>query len=177
MNKIWLIIEREFLNRVQKKSFLIATILIPLIFPAIISLLVFIAKQSDKNAKKEVIYYIDESNSFIPDTTRYAFKKFDGTVEQAKKKLSDTDDFGLLVIPKYEISDPKGISIYSKINPSLDDITSLERIFETQIKDTKMLKMKIDQRVLDSLKTEVSIRTVKLGDDGNEKSSNTVILA
>ena len=36
MNKIWLIIQREFLNRVQKKSFLVATILIPLIFPAII---------------------------------------------------------------------------------------------------------------------------------------------
>ena len=31
MNKVWLIIQREFLNRVQKKSFLIATILLPLI--------------------------------------------------------------------------------------------------------------------------------------------------
>ena len=36
MNKIWLIMQREFLNRVQKKSFLITTILVPLIFPAII---------------------------------------------------------------------------------------------------------------------------------------------
>ena len=39
MNKILLIIEREVLNRVGKKSFLVATILIPLIFPAIIALL------------------------------------------------------------------------------------------------------------------------------------------
>ena len=43
MNKIWLIFQREFLNRVQKKSFLIATILIPLIFPAIIAVMVWVA--------------------------------------------------------------------------------------------------------------------------------------
>jgi len=48
MNKIGLIIEREFLNRVHKKSFLVATILIPLIFPTIIALLVFISKASER---------------------------------------------------------------------------------------------------------------------------------
>jgi len=54
MNKIGLIIQREFLNRVQKKSFLIATILIPLIFPAIIGLLAYISVQSEKGAKKRL---------------------------------------------------------------------------------------------------------------------------
>lgn len=53
MNKIWLIIQREFLSRVQKKSFLVATILIPLIFPAIIGILVYVAKQSAKGAKRK----------------------------------------------------------------------------------------------------------------------------
>src|SRR5882762_1529390 len=142
MNKIWLIIEREFLNRVQKRSFLIATIVIPLIFPAIISVLVFVAKQSDKNAKKEVIYYIDESSAFIPDSSKYSFKKYDGTLDAAQAYLKTTDDFGLLYIPKYDLADPKGISVFSKINPSLDDMTSLQSLLETQIRDQKMKKMK-----------------------------------
>jgi ABC-2 type transport system permease protein len=178
MNKIWLIIQREFLNRVQKKSFLIATILIPLIFPMIIGLLVFVSKQSEKNAKKEIIHYIDESGTFRPDSSKYSFREFHGSLAQAQEALKSREDFGLLYIPKYELSDPKGINIFSNINPSLEDMTSLQNIFEIQIKDLKMKKMKLDQKVLDSLKTDVTIHTSKFPSaDGTVKSTNTVILA
>src|SRR5882757_4544918 len=120
MNKILLIIQREFQNRVQKKSFLIATILIPLIFPAIIGLLVFISKQSEKNAKKEIIYYIDESQRFTPDTARFLFKTFSGSLEDGKKAFSSSDDFGLLYIPAYSLSHPDGITLYTKISPGME---------------------------------------------------------
>ena len=93
MNKILLIIQREFLNRVQKKSFLIATILIPLIFPSIIGLLVFIAKQQDKNAKKEIVHYIDESGLFKPDSVKYQFKLCHGSLDDAKVAYKGSDDF------------------------------------------------------------------------------------
>jgi ABC-2 type transport system permease protein len=176
MNKIGLIIQREFLNRVQKKSFLIATIFIPLIFPAIIGLLVFVAKQSEKNAKKEVVLYIDESSMFIPDTAKFIFKKFNGPLEEGKRAYTHTDEFGLLYIPRYELSKPKGITLYTKINPSLDDLNSIERLFETQIKELKMLKLNIDKKMLDSLKTDVNISTIKISESGQEKSSNTGVL-
>jgi ABC-2 type transport system permease protein len=114
MNKIWLIIQREFLNRVQKKSFLVATILIPLIFPAIIGLLVFIAKESDKNSKKQVIHYVDDSKAFLPDSGRFQFKPFAGSLEDAKKAYDQSEDFGLLYIPTYNLSKPEGITLYSK---------------------------------------------------------------
>jgi ABC-2 type transport system permease protein len=176
MNKIWLIMQREFLNRVQKKSFLIATILIPLIFPAIIGVLVFVSRQSEKNAKKEVIHYIDESNSFLPDTTKFIFRKFQGSLEDAKRAYTKSEDFGLLYIPAYKLSDPSGISLYTRINPSLDDKNAIEKLFETQIKDLKMLKLKVDQKILDSLKTNVSINTVTISESGQENSSNSGVL-
>ncbi len=176
MNKIWLIIQREFLNRVQKKSFLVATILIPLIFPAIIGLLVFIAKESDKNSKKQVIHYVDESKAFTPDSGRFEFKAFAGSLEDAKKAYDQSEDFGLLYIPTYQLSKPEGITLYSKKSPSLEDVSNIERLFENQIKDVKMRKLNIDQKLLDSLKTNVSIKTVKLSEGGQEKSSNVGIL-
>ena len=55
MNKIWLIMQREILNRVQKKSFLIATILIPLIFPAIIGGLIYVSEIDRGNARKRAM--------------------------------------------------------------------------------------------------------------------------
>ncbi len=176
MNKIWLIIQREFLNRVMKKSFLIATIFVPLIFPAIIGLLVYIAKESDKNSKKEVIHYIDENGGFTPDTSKYVFKNFSGSLDDGKKAFDQSEDFGLLYIPKYDLTKPEGITLYTKVNPSLDDVSGIENLFETQIKEKKMQKLNIDQKILDSLKTNVSVNTVKLSEGGQEKSSNTGIL-
>lgn len=177
MNKILLIVQREFLNRVQKKSFLIATILIPLIFPAIIGLLVYIKVQDEKTAKKDVIHYIDDSGIFTPDSSKYIFKLFPGgDIEKAKEAYKATEDFGLLYIPKLNLSDPKGITLFTKITPSVEDKGALESIFANRIKDLKMQKMNIDQKLLDSLKTEVSINTRNLGADGKEESSNSVIL-
>mgnify|MGYP003656045529 CR=1 FL=1 len=107
MNKIFLIIQREFLNRVQKKSFLIATILLPLIFPTIIAIMVYVAKEQEKGAKNEVIHFVDESGLFNPeDIKRYELKRFNGNIEDAKTAFTNSDDFGLLHIPKINLSNP-----------------------------------------------------------------------
>lgn len=176
MNKIWLIIQREFLNRVQKKSFLVATILLPLIFPAIMAVLVYVAKEQKKNAVKESVLYVDESGYFQPDTSKFKFRPFQGSLEDAKKAYSHDEGFGLLYIPKFELSDPKGITLYTKINPSPTDVADIEKIFEEHIKDLKMQELKIDQVVLDQLKTNVSISSVEISEGGQEKSSDSKVL-
>lgn len=176
MNKIWLIIQREFLNRVQKKSFLIATILLPLIFPAIMAVLVYVAKEQKKNAVKEMVLYIDESGFFLPDTSKFIFKPFLGGLEDAKKAFNHDDGFGLLYIPKFDLSEPKGITLYTKINPSPSDVADIENIFENHIKDLKMLQLNIDQKLLDQLKTRVTISSVKISEGGQEKSSDSKVL-
>ena len=176
MNKIWLIIQREFLNRVQKKSFLVATILLPLIFPAIMAVLVYVAKEQKKNAIKETILYIDESGYFQPDSTKYIFKPFHGSLEDAKKAFNLDESFGLLYAPKFELANPNGIKLYTKINPSPTDVADIERIFENHIKDVKMQQLKIDQKLLDQLKTSVTINSVKISEGGQEKSSDSKVL-
>jgi ABC-2 type transport system permease protein len=177
MNKIFLIIQREFLNRVQKKSFLIATILLPLIFPTIIAVMVYVAKQQEKGAKSEVIHFVDESGLFNPDDIkRYELRRFIGNIEDAKIAFSNSEDFGLLHIPKINLSDPSGIALYTKVNPSPNDISDLESKIESQIKEAKMIKFNIDQRILDSLKTDISIRSINLSKSGQEKSSDSNVL-
>src|SRR4051812_11690820 len=120
MNKIWLIARREFLNRVQKKSFLIATILIPLIFPTIIGLLVYVMKEQDKNAKKELIIYYDESGTFKPDSGHFIYQKSNSKSE-AEKIFKESDAFGVLTIPSFELSKPVTINLKTKVSASIDD--------------------------------------------------------
>lgn len=176
MNKVFLIIQREFLNRVQKKSFLIATILLPLIFPAIMSVLVYMAIEQKKNATKEIIYYVDESNFFAPDTSRFIFKKFEGDVKDAKRALQQDDSYGLLHIPSFDLANPKGISLYTKVNPSPTELGDLENILENRIKELKMRKFNIDQVLLDSLKTSVSIQSINLSEEGDEKAGDSTVM-
>jgi len=177
MNKILLIIQREFLNRVQKKSFLIATILLPLIFPAIMAVLVYVAIEQKKNATKEKIYYVDESGFFVPDTSRYIFTKFAGSVDDAKKAFKiDDSSYGLLYVPSFDISHPSGVSLYTKVNPSPNEIGDLEDMLSSRIKELKMQRLNINQKLLDSLKTDVSIQSINVSDEGQEKNSDSRVL-
>lgn len=176
MNKIYLVALREFKSRVQKRSFLIATIVIPMIFPAIIALLVYVAIQQEKNTSKQVIYYIDESGLFKPDTSRFIFKHFEGPLEDAKAAVVHADAYGMLHIPRLDLFNPKGIELYSNSAPSMAEKESLVSILETQIRDSKMQTLRIDQKILDSLKTDVDVATLPLKGDGQEKFSDTGIL-
>lgn len=122
MNKVWLIIQREFLNRVQKKSFLIATILVPLIIPAIMGGAIAILVKEAETAKPDKLHVLDESGAFKLETTkRFTIIPVTGSLETAKAAYTQTDDFGLLYIPMTEINDPKGITIFTKESQSLEN--------------------------------------------------------
>ncbi|MBL7860168.1 MAG: ABC transporter permease [Cyclobacteriaceae bacterium] len=177
MNKIWLIIQREFLNRVQKKSFLIATILVPLIFPVIIGGLGYIAYKEAESAKPENVQVIDESKLFkFENTKRFNFILLDMSLEQAKKAYNETDDFALLYIPAFDINKPEGVAIYTKENPSIEKVGDLESLIETQIHDLKLKEYNIDESILKSLRPQVSLKQFNLTESGEEKSSSSGLL-
>lgn len=177
MNKIWLIIQREFLNRVQKKSFLIATILVPLIFPAIIGGLIYFMVQQAETAKADTVHVVDESGRFVfENTRRFNFVKMDVPLEQAKKTYNETNDFALLYIPQFEVSNPEGFVIYTKENPSIEKVGNLESSLAERVRELKLEQYKIDPETLKGLKTKISLKQVNLSETGEEKSSNSGIL-
>jgi ABC-2 type transport system permease protein len=177
MNKIWLIFKREFLNRVQKKSFLIATILIPMIFPAIIAVMVFIFIKQEEGAAKTKVEILDTSGKIkLENTDRYEFISVASELEQAKTAFNKTDHFGLLYIPPFELSKPEGITLYTKENPSIRKIEDIENMLETRVHDLKLEQFNIDKETLKSLKTSINLNSINLSDTGEEKSSNSGML-
>lgn len=176
MNKILLIIEREVLNRVGKKSFLVATILIPMIFPAIIALLFFINAKSTENAAKKIIYVVDETGRFQPDTTRFNFKPFNGSLDAAKEAYQHTKDLGLLYIPNIDVRNPEGVTLYSVVQPTMEDEQAVQKILNDHVKKIRMERLHINKPTLDSLNRGVDVRSINLSADGGEKSSNSIVL-
>ncbi len=173
MNKVLLIIQREFLNRVQKKSFLLTTILVPLIFPAIMGVMIYIVIEQSKSTEIEVVEVLDESQRFTLKETRYfRFVPAEGPLDSAKAKY-DSHAFGLVYVPPFDIKDPKGFTFYSRENATMEQMEDLNKFFEDQVRNMKLAQYKVDQATLDALKTDIKIRQVTKGDDGEEKSSSS----
>ncbi|MBS1681370.1 MAG: ABC transporter permease [Bacteroidetes bacterium] len=180
MNKVWLIIQREFLTRVRKKSFLITTIIVPLIIPVIIGGLVFIMLKEAESAKPDTVMVVDESGKFDLDSTkntkRFHFIPLQVPLEQAKKAYNETKDFALLYVPEFDINKPEGLTIYTQENPSIEKIGDLESILADRVRDLKLQEFKIDKEVLQNLKTNINLKQINLTETGEEKTSNALIL-
>ena len=177
MNKIWLIFQREFLNRVQKKSFLIATILVPLVFPGIIAVMFYVMQKQEADAGKQRVLVVDVSGKFqFEGSSKYEFVSVGEDIEKAKTTFKESDDFALLYIPEFDLSDPKGISLYTKENPSIRKMEDLENVLESRIHDLKLEQFNIDKNTLKSLKTDISLNNINVSASGEEKESNTGVL-
>jgi ABC-2 type transport system permease protein len=175
MNKILLIIKREFLSRVKKKSFLLTTILVPLIFPALMAGMVYIMIKQSQSDKPEVVHVLDESQRFVlKDTKEFKFITATGSLEAAKAVYDTSSDFGLVYIPPFEVNDPKGFTFFSHENQNVERMDRLEDFFEDQIRNIKLKQYKVDQATLDALETNIDLKQItKDKNTGEEKSSSS----
>jgi len=172
MYKLKLIIKREFLAKVKNKSFIIMTILSPIIMVAMIALIAYL---NIKNSEEErAIAYIDNSGLFtdvLKDTKTIKYINFTGiNLKKAKKKAVKSGYYGLIFIPKQDSLNllAKSISFYGEGSPSLTLISNLEGKFQRKIRDIKIEKMGFDIAKIKAATTEVDINTEKYS---GEKSS------
>jgi len=173
MSKIGLVIKREFESRVKKKSFLLATILVPLLFPAIIGGMVYFAIEESKNAEQQKVYVLDEAGNFdFENDNKYAFEELNISLEEAKTIFTESEAYALLYFPDIDLASPEGIVMYAKKNPSLQASSYFENKIESQIRDQKLTLSGISEEELESLKTNISLSTINVSDTGEEKASS-----
>lgn len=176
MHKILLVIQREYLARVKKKSFLVATLLTPLIFPAIMAVFVWIAVEEKENQSLRVIEVVDETGLFFMESSdQYAFSSSVKDLEEAKALVQKGERYGALFLPKMELSAPQGIQFYGLENPSTALIGYLEAALKRKIEDQKLYAKGIDPKVLKEIRTEVTVQALTLGDAGEEKVADATV--
>ncbi|NVK85888.1 MAG: ABC transporter permease, partial [Cytophagia bacterium] len=179
MNQIFLVLKREYLTRVKKKSFLLATILTPLVIPAIIFTIAYFATR-DKDSRHDEIHVLDESGYFegVFNVSGYDFTFVSGDLADQKAKFEDAGAFGLLYIPQLDLSDISvtsftGFEFYSKTNPSFRTLESIDGAIERRIKDLKLQRSGLDADVVAGLQANVNLDTYNLTETGEAKESNS----
>jgi ABC-2 type transport system permease protein len=174
--KILLVIKREYLARVKKRSFLLATLITPLIFPTILGLFLWIALTDLPGESRRFIEVVDENNAyFLESNEMYAFSYEGLDREAAKVLVEEGQRFGLLYIPKLDLKNPQGIVFYCEETPSLTTIASLEAALKQKIEELRLLTSGIDPVVLSALKTDVSVQSVVVGQPGGDRVSHAVV--
>jgi len=187
MNKIGLIISREYLTRVRKKSFIIMSVLGPVIFAAYILIPMYFATLEDKEEKLMVV--IDESGLFtrqgpdgpeftIAETKTLRFQVVQGVpVQTFKESFEESGYYGLLFIPANILSSESTL-IYSTKQTSVEISEYLRRAMENQIEDLKLEQHEIEdiERILAEVETSINVRNIKWTKDGETRESNTAVV-
>ncbi|AFL83129.1 ABC-type Na+ efflux pump, permease component [Belliella baltica DSM 15883] len=176
MSKVLLVVQREYLARVKKKSFLLATILTPLIFPTIMGVFLWIAVGEEKGEALRIIEVVDENNLFFLESRdQYAFSFSNSSPEEAKMQVQSGDRYGFLYIPKINLEKPTGIVYYGSSNPSMSFVSSLESGLKRRVEELRMQEAGIDPKVLEAYRTVVNIQAITLDNSGEEKLTDATV--
>jgi len=119
MKKIWLIIQREYLTRVRKRSFVIMTFLGPLLMASVWIVPLLLASRSEGTKTIEVL---DETGLFYGQFKENSDTKFlyiTEDLQTAKENLAKSENFAILYIPLSSYSTPKAFYLYSNKKPGL----------------------------------------------------------
>ena len=180
MNKISVIIKREYVTRVRKKSFIIMTILAPVLMAAIIIVPTLIMMNQSGDLKKIAVIE-DNSDLFkgvVKNTKDAEFVYLENTkVEDLKKNFEKAGYYGILYISPELVNTPNAVYIISKKQPPIGLLQHIEGSLKKEIERQKLLAYKIDNLddIMKNIETNVTIQTKKLDESGVEKGTSTGI--
>lgn len=178
--KIGIIIQREYLSRVKKKSFLILTFVTPILFAALMFLPSIMMMNSEKFEEKKVIAVCDESGFFrgkFEDTDANSFIYLDQDIDSVKTLVKDRLINGALYIPSTQLNIPSSGELYSKDPLPMTLTSHIKSSMKQVIEHQKLLASGIDPEIVKSATTAtVTLQTVRLdevnGENVEKKSSS-----
>ena len=176
MNKIILILKREYHTRVKKKSFIIMTFLGPLLMAALMIVPIVLATM--QNIGEKNIAVLDETNWFIgkfeQDDNMQFHYVFDAVDSLKKQVLQEKYDL-LVYIPRPELNIPVNAEIYSDRQIPLNVSSYIKNTMRKEVETKKLLASGIDPDVIKSAKATINLVTIRLDEDGGETKSFTEI--
>jgi len=180
MSKISTIVQREYLTRVRKRSFIIMTLIAPLLFASLVLVPALIMGNDDKDFKKIAVIE-DGSDLFvnvIPNRQDVEFIYLgNADVNKLKTTFEEAGYYGVLYISPVVVNVPNAIQLISKKQPPMDLLQHIENSLEKKIESDKLAQYNIENldQILKSVKSNVSIQTIKIDDKGETKETNTGI--
>ena len=176
-SKIGIIITREFNERVRKKSFIVTTILMPVLMIGLMVAPALIMRYSQGETRH--ISVIDESGVIAPrleSSEEVVYEPTDLTLDEARRE--HTDRFGILWIGRDIMTNPGNVKLYTNGSSAMLVEESVSGQIADIIEKEKLKDYNIENlsQILDEVKTTVYMqvfRNDQMQDDGSDKQANS----
>ena len=168
MNKILLIIQREYVTRVRKKAFIVMTLLVPSLFAAMYAVINYLANDKDQTIR--IVNVVDNSGNFVNkfhDEQFLKFKYSNQSLDKVKGELKNDNDL-ILNIPALS-KDTAEVFARKKTNLGLAD--GIQRQMNDIASGASLVKAGIDTAKLHQVKSNIPIKSSELTEAGAKSTS------
>lgn len=177
MNKTALIIKREYLRRVQKKSFLLLTFLTPFLFAALVFVPLWLSGFKADEVRRVAL--IDTTGKYAPlfeDTGTYRFVRSDKDLDGYREN-PDKEIFAILQITGDLLQHPDAAALYSEKQVPGELSRLVNQVLSKQMESEKMASFQIPnlEEIIRESRITYQIPTFKWGNDGSENLSSSEI--
>lgn len=175
-NSLGIIISREYLERVKRKSFIITTILMPILMLGMMVLPGIITAFSGPEEK--VVAVIDDSGVIAPRLQNDGEVKFSRVTSTMAEVKANEDYEAILVIGPDVVTNPNGsVSLYTRGAPSIQTEEYIAGQLERAIEDLRIRSYNIEnlQQILKEVQVDLTMQTYRL--DKDEESATSSILS
>src|SRR5690606_27935247 len=171
MNKIALIIQREYLTRAKKTSFILMTLFGPILMAALMLVPIWLGMK-DKDI--QIIEVIDETGQFInqfENTLTLQFNYEFKPIEDAKKSFYNEKYTSILHITNTNKN--ATAHLYYKKQPGISTNSKIESTIERGINNIELKnKFNISKEQLEEIQPNVTVKPIALSETGGEESKN-----
>lgn len=176
MNKILIIIEREFLKRIQKKSFIVLTIVSPLIMAALIFVPLWLS--SIENDEQQHVAVIDPSGQYfkaLKETETFHFTQVPSLTNEMRSEESPYD--AVVSIPRGLLDNKAKVCIYSRKEVPVNLLSYVQTTLDDQVRQQRLKASGIAQldKIISEVEKGTKVETVKWNDQGDETISSSVV--
>ncbi|HEY6160992.1 MAG TPA: ABC transporter permease [Bacteroidia bacterium] len=180
MNKILLIISREYVTRVRKPAFLVITLLGPILLAALVIGPVYLSMKEQKHYNVMVVDRSGRTADHHLHGGKFLDYQYTDNAD-AKKKLMDRTADAILFIPKDSalLGSHPYIELYFRDQPGMIAEEKIKSDVSNMRDEVLQENAKIDVEKLKSLQLnwEISVEDTKVGDDGKEEKTNSKVSA
>lgn len=178
MSKIGLVIAQEYKNRVAKKSFLVLTILMPILFVGLIFTPIWLATLEDNDLKQVAV--IDQTGKYLDvftDNDAYKFDIIGAPLDSLRQSEKRGDYEAIVVISKNLATSPEAVTIYSEKQINIGLKNFIQQGLNSFVEKENLRSYNIPniQEIIDESQANVRVNTIKWSEDGSEEISSSEV--
>lgn len=177
-SKIWIVIEREYMTRVRRKSFIVMTLIGPLLMLLLMFAPALLMTYGGED--EQVIAVLDHTGLYgdvLKNTEDYQFVKADKSISDYRKDAKEATVSGVLEIRQDLREDPKAMTLFSFKTLPKGIENYINGAFSSYVTSQKLRSYHVDsiENIIRESETRLSVNTFRVGDNGEESISSGAI--